>query len=895
MAINAGNVYSELILNGDKYFGTLDKADKETKSFENKLKGYGKDFEKAGKGLMVGVTTPIVGLGTVATKTAIDFESAFAGVIKTVDATDEQLAKLETGIRDMSKEIPASATAIAGVAEAAGQLGIETDNILGFTRVMIDLGEATNLSADDAATALARLANITGMSQQDFDRLGSTIVDLGNNLATTEAEIVAMGLRLAGAGSQIGLSEAQIMSFAGALSSVGIEAEAGGSAFSKVMIDIQLAVETNSNRLKEFADVAGMSGEEFRKAFKEDAAGAIITFIQGLGNAEKRGLSAIKVLDDMGISEIRLRDALLRASGASEVFADSLDIGTKAWEENTALTKEAEQRYKTTASQIEIAKNYLKDAGITIGEIVVPHIVSLAEGVKKASEWFSKLNPETQESIVKMAGLAAAIGPVLFVGGKATSSIGSIVGVIGKLSGGATAAATATTAMSSGIGAAGLAAKAGALLFNPWTLGIAAAGVGAIALAKHLKEDAIPAVNLFSEETSESTKLVVSSFLELEKEATILINKLAWSSSEVTDEMKDDLVGKFDTMKNEIVDKLKEQKESALVELNEMFANSKTISEEEKDEMIRIAGEKYDELITETEIGNARIKEILEKAKEENRTITEEERKEIYEIKEGMKEDAITLLSETEVESLAILERLKAESGNITARMAADVVKNSIEQKEKAVAEAEQEYQERLKYAATLRAQGSEESEKLANKVVEEAKRQRDEAVAAAEDMHERVVTEAKNQAKEHVNEIDWEIGEIKTKWQQFAEWASRNVVKQQVTVETNYVQSRMNPGIPTTQANSYRIPQNAHGTNFFGGGLTWVGEQGPELIELPKSTKIHSNQKSMEMIKGQSVINNNFKISKMEVRNDNDINRIAQELHNLQQQKSRGRGIKEW
>ncbi len=113
----------------------------------------------------------------------------------------------------MSKEIPASASAIAEVAEAAGQLGIEVPNILGFTRVMIDLGEATNLSSDEAATSLARLANITGMSQIDFDKLGSTIVALGNNLATTESEIVAMGgLRLAGAGSQIGLTEAQIMS-----------------------------------------------------------------------------------------------------------------------------------------------------------------------------------------------------------------------------------------------------------------------------------------------------------------------------------------------------------------------------------------------------------------------------------------------------------------------------------------------------------------------------------------------------------------------------------------------------------------------------------------------------------------------------------------------------------
>lgn len=845
MAINAGNVYSELILDGSKYFGTLDKADKDMKSFENKLNTYGKGMDKVGKSLMLGVTTPVVGLGAAAGKTAIEFESAFAGVRKTVDATDIEFDKLEKGIRDMSREIPASATAIAGVAEAAGQLGIETDNILGFTRVMIDLGEATNLTADEAATSFARFANIVGMSQKDFDKLGSVVVDLGNNLATTEAEIVSMAMRLAGAGAQIGLTEAQIMSFSGALSSVGIEAEAGGSAFSKVMIDMQLAVETNSDRLKEFANVAGMSTKEFKKAFEEDAAGAIISFIKGLNSAEDRGLSAIKVLDDMGISEIRLRDALLRASGASDVFAKSLEIGTNAWEENNALTKEAEQRYKTTASQIEIAKNYLKDAGITIGEIVVPHFISLAQKVKDVANWFRELNPETQESIVKFTGLAAGIGPVVYAGGKLTSGLGSVVGIIGKLSGGATAATTATTAMSSGIGAAGLAAKAGALLLNPWTLGLAAATVAGVGLYNHLKQEAIPTVNLFGDETSEATKLAVNSFLELEKEATTSLNQLNWSGTSVTKEMAESIAGNFEEMKNRVVTAMEEQKIEALNSLDELFSNSKTITIEEKNEILKTTEEKYDEQIIRTEKGNEKIAEILAKASAGNRELYSDEKAQINKIREEMKEDAIRVLSETEIESLAILERLNAESGNITARMAADVVKNSIEQKEKAVAEAEEEYQERLKYAATLRAEGTKEAEDLANKVIEEAKRQKDEAIKAAEEMHDRVVTEAKNQAREHVDEIDWEIGEIKTKWQQFAEWASRNVVKQKVTVETDYVKARMGGGIPGSRP----IPGNAQGTNYWEGGLTWVGEQGPEIVELPRGSKIHSNEKSMDMI----------------------------------------------
>ncbi|MHB8034918.1 phage tail tape measure protein [Clostridium botulinum] len=315
---------------------------------------------------IAGVGTAMGTMGGFALKTGVDFESAFTGVKKTVDGTDQQFVQLEKAIRNMAKSMPESASEIAGVAEAAGQLGIKVENIEGFTKFMVMLGDSTNMSSEEAATALARLANITQMPQTEFSRLGSVIVALGNNLATTESEITAMGLRLAGAGHQVGMSEAQILSFAGALSSVGIEAEAGGSAFSKVMVDMQLAVEKGGEGLDQFAKVAGMSSSEFQKAFKEDAAGAIITFIQGLGKCQESGQSAIGVLDNMGITEVRMRDALLRAAGAGNVFTDALELGTKAWEENTALANEANQRYDTTESKMKMIKNSVVDLGIAM-------------------------------------------------------------------------------------------------------------------------------------------------------------------------------------------------------------------------------------------------------------------------------------------------------------------------------------------------------------------------------------------------------------------------------------------------------------------------------------------------------------------------------------------------
>lgn len=320
------------------------------------------------KGISIAVGTVSAALsaaGGYAIKTGIDFESAFAGVKKTVDATDAELEEFREGIRDMAKEMPQSASQIAEVAEAAGQLGIQNKNLLSFTEVMSNLGVATNMSATEAATSLARLANITQMPQENFDRLGSTIVALGNNLATTESEITEMGLRLAGAGKQVGMSENQILGLAGALSSVGIEADAGGSSVSTVMTKIQLAVEKGGESLSKFADVAGMSSAEFKEAFEKDAAQALVAFIKGLGTMEERGKSAIGTLDDMEITEIRQRDALLRLAGAGDVLAESLDIATAAWEQNTALTKEAEQRYETMESRLQILKNNVADLGIT--------------------------------------------------------------------------------------------------------------------------------------------------------------------------------------------------------------------------------------------------------------------------------------------------------------------------------------------------------------------------------------------------------------------------------------------------------------------------------------------------------------------------------------------------
>lgn len=387
----------------------------------------GQSMSRAGRTLAMRVTAPLVALGAYAIKSAMDFESAFAGVRKTVNATEEEFARLEQSIKDMSLEVPSSTTAIAGVMEIAGQLGIATENLESFSRTIIDLANTTNLSAEEAATALAQFANVTGMSQGDANKFGSALVDLGNNFATTERDIMNMATRLAAAGSQVGLSESQILGFATALASVGLEAEAGGTAFSKVMTKMEVAVATNSKGLADFAKVSGMSKKEFVAAWKAEPAKAIESFIVGLSKMDEEGISAIATLEDMGLKEVRLRDTLLRATNATELFAKAQATAASAWGEGSALATEANVRYETMASQLEILKNRVSLAAQSLGTELAPMAKRVMEAISGLIDRFMALDTNQKEQIIKWAAIAAAVGPALIVLGKITSGAGKTV------------------------------------------------------------------------------------------------------------------------------------------------------------------------------------------------------------------------------------------------------------------------------------------------------------------------------------------------------------------------------------------------------------------------------------------------------------------------------------
>lgn len=421
---------------------SIDRTSKEMKSFNkeqliansqftktaNHLDTMSEKFGKIGHGMTsvgrsmsIGVTTPIVAGFGASVKAAVDYEQALAGVAKTTNLSGAELNKMSDEITGMSKQMPFAATEIAGVAEAAGQLGVKKSEITDFTKTMLDMSVATNLTSEEAATEFARFANAAGMPIDKVDRLGASVVALGNTTATTEKEIVEMGQRLAGAGSQAGFSADQIMSISAAMSSVGIEAEAGGTAMTQIFNKMTKATAEGGETLDNFGKTAGMTGKEFAETWEANPTKALSAFVKGLSNTE----GVLKALDSVGIKGIREADTIRRLSNNHTVLDKALRTGSKGWKENNALTNEAKTRYKTMGSQLQIFKNQLFALGKDIGNVIAPVVVGITKKFGQWAESFTKMPKPIKGISIALGLVAAATGPVVLGVGLLLRAVGS--------------------------------------------------------------------------------------------------------------------------------------------------------------------------------------------------------------------------------------------------------------------------------------------------------------------------------------------------------------------------------------------------------------------------------------------------------------------------------------
>ena len=406
--------------------------------------------------------------GVAAAKWAIDFEDNFANVKKTVEGTPEQLEKVKKGIIGISTSTPTSTAELTELAAAGGQLGIATENILSFTEVMAQMGTATNLRGEEGAATLARLMNVMGEGQGNIRNMGSAIVDLGNNSATTEAEIAAMALRMGKYAKTVNIGTADVLGYSAALSSLGIEAQAGGSAIGRTWLSIETSVAKGGTALDAMAKYAGKSAKQFQKQWSTDPNGAFIGLLEGLAAADNLTLA----LEDIGVENTLDIQAMAAMVNGIDLVKASLERSNRAWRENTALQTEFDAKSQTTQSQLAMAKNNIVEAGRSIGESFLPMV---AQGSVKVADFAQKIagmNDKQKETLIDTGKWVIGMGAAAKGTAGLIKGVGTTVETIGKLK----------TVAGAG-GAVGVLAKM-AIAAGPVAAAVAGIGIAAYGVKK---------------------------------------------------------------------------------------------------------------------------------------------------------------------------------------------------------------------------------------------------------------------------------------------------------------------------------------------------------------------------------------------------------------------------
>lgn len=768
MAIDAGSIYSALELKADGFFKTLNKADRETDKFKSKLEEHEKRMDKLGSSLTRKVSLPLAGVGIAAIKVGADFEEGMSNVEALSGATGKDLQALEDIARKMGAGTKYSAKEASEGLQYMALAGWNTEQMIAGLEPALLLAGAAGMELGTATDIMTDTMSMFGMEAEEATKMTDMLAYAQAN-SNTDVEQLGEALKYSGAAANaMGYDLADTAAILGVFADQGLKGSAAGTTLNAMFRDMKdkskdgaiaigetnVAIVDSQGNYRDMADIMAdveTATKGMTMAERDQALGAIFgtQAIKGVNMVMEAGTDTLKDF------EAGMRDS----DGASKDMYDTMQNNLKgAWEE---------------------LKSAIQEAGLSLAETLIPMISNLVGWLQKWIDSFNNLGAETQEIIVKVGLLAMSLGPVLSIGSKLLGGgmkianllggAGGLVNLIGstggaaiKLSGSMGLASGATGGLSTVLAA--LASPAGIAVVA--AAAIAGIGVAAYKTAKHLKEDAIPEVDLFGEGVSETTAKAVGDFMELENEATTSLMELSFTGGAVTDEMKEKIGGNFKEMKDTIVNASKEQKDETLEHMKELFADSTEISQVQAANLISTTEEQFNGQIEKTQRGEERIQEILAQANEEKRELKNWEKNLINKITNEMKEDAVKVLSESEAEQMIIMENIKNSAGDISARQAAEVVKNSATQRDGRIAEAEEEYKESMRIAMQLKTDGTDESIEAANNIIAEAERKRDGTVKEAEEMHKDIVGEAKKQAKDHVNEVDWETGEILTRWQ---------------------------------------------------------------------------------------------------------------------------------
>ncbi|QTD41537.1 phage tail tape measure protein [Sporosarcina sp. Te-1] len=722
-----------------------------------KFMNAGANVTSAGELLTSKVTAPLLEIGATAAKVGSNFESSMSKMQSVTGASGEELVQLTEKVHEMGATTQFSATEAAEALSYMAMNGWNTSDMLLGIESVLTLASATGENfahtADIISDNLTAFGLKTADSAQFADVLAAASLNANSNILTF-GESLKYVAPLAGS---MGYSAEDISIALGLMTKSGIDATQAGSTLNTMISNMSRPTDAMANSMKEL----GIS--------LTDSSGKVKPFETVLDELRASFGSLTETQQDQYAATLFGEEAMagaLAIINASE--EDYYNLANAINDAEGSAQKMASTMTDNLQGRVSDVQGALELAAISIYENLQPALGKIVDFIKSLVDWFNNLSPAAQNTIVIMAGIATAIGPILVNIGTLISAIGAVFAAFTTVSG---AIAVVTTGAAAATPAIGALAAVFSALTGPIGIAVAAIAaltIGGIALYDHLKEDAIPQIDRFGEGVSEATQQALGGFFDLSDGASQSLADMSMRGAEVTDEMASEMIAKYDEMNSQIVQGLEDNHQQRMDSMKNFFLNSSVLTDDEEAAILQKQQNAHDLQILSQESKNKRIQEIMQQAAKENRELTQAEADEINNINKSMNENAVQALSASEVEQKIIMERLKETAGDLSARQAAEVVQNSAKQRDGAVKEANAQFDETLAHIIRMRDETGDISAETADKLIAEAKKQRDESVKHAINMHAEVVDQAQKQAGDHINKVDWETGEILSKWDVF-------------------------------------------------------------------------------------------------------------------------------
>ena len=362
-----------------------------------------------------GLSAALMAGGTAAIAFNTQFDKSFSSVRRTTLATGSTLSDLRSELVGLSTEMPTSFDSISQIATIGAQLGVATGDLTNFTELVSQFSATTNVSVDETAKGLGRLAQLTKTAGYEYENLGSSIYQVGITSVATEKEILDMASEIATSGNLAGFANYQIVALAGALASLGVQPEAARGSLMRIFNTIETGATEGGKKLDELASISGMTAQKFAETWGSDAQAAFTAFVNGLGKIQREGGNTNSTLKDLGISAVRDIRTLEILANNTGVYANALRESESAYASGTALQEGYAIQMQNLADKLTILGNTLKAIADSVGQAFGPTLMSAADAAKGLADILLKVvdSPIGKFLAASAVGFAMAAGAAL--------------------------------------------------------------------------------------------------------------------------------------------------------------------------------------------------------------------------------------------------------------------------------------------------------------------------------------------------------------------------------------------------------------------------------------------------------------------------------------------------